>query len=111
MRLLFVEDDTKIGTFVVNGLKQAGFAVDHAKDGEEGLGLTVYFPDKKVLFGGCAVKSAQTKNLGFTGDAVMSQWPVSLNKILERYKDAAVVVPGHGEAGGVELIRHTLSLF
>ena len=39
MRLLFVEDDEKIVTFVVNGLKQAGFAVDHAGDGEEGLEL------------------------------------------------------------------------
>lgn len=38
MRVLVVEDDKKIASFVVNGLKQAGFAVDHAADGEEGLG-------------------------------------------------------------------------
>lgn len=37
MRILVVEDDMKIASFVVNGLKQSGFAVDHAKDGEEGL--------------------------------------------------------------------------
>lgn len=39
MRILVVEDDKKIASFVVNGLKQNGFAVDHAKDGEEGLAL------------------------------------------------------------------------
>jgi len=39
MRLLVVEDDSKIASFVVNGLKQNGFAVDHASDGEKGLGL------------------------------------------------------------------------
>ncbi len=39
MRVLVVEDDTKIASFVVNGLKQNGFAVDHAPDGEEGLKL------------------------------------------------------------------------
>jgi len=39
MRLLFVEDDAKIVTFVVNGLKQAGFAVDHAQDGRQGLDM------------------------------------------------------------------------
>lgn len=39
MRLLVVEDDSKIATFVVNGLKQHGFAVDHAPDGEKGLAL------------------------------------------------------------------------
>jgi len=39
MRVLVVEDDSKIASFVVNGLKQNGFAVDHAPDGEEGLEL------------------------------------------------------------------------
>jgi len=37
MRILLVEDDLKIASFVVKGLKEAGFAVDHAQDGEEGL--------------------------------------------------------------------------
>jgi two-component system OmpR family response regulator len=37
MRILVVEDDPKIASFVVNGLKQSGFAADHCPDGEEGL--------------------------------------------------------------------------
>lgn len=37
MRLLIVEDDVKIASFIVNGLKQAGYAVDHAEDGKKGL--------------------------------------------------------------------------
>jgi two-component system OmpR family response regulator len=37
MRLLVVEDDTSIADFVVRGLREAGFAVDHAADGEAGL--------------------------------------------------------------------------
>ena len=37
MRILVVEDDKKIASFVVKGLKQSGFAVDHAAEGEQGL--------------------------------------------------------------------------
>lgn len=37
MRVLVVEDDNKIASFVVKGLKQNGFAVDRCSDGEEGL--------------------------------------------------------------------------
>src|SRR5690242_13234230 len=37
MRILVVEDDKKIASFVVNGMKQSGFAVDHAADGEDAL--------------------------------------------------------------------------
>jgi two-component system OmpR family response regulator len=36
MRILVIEDDPKIGSFIVNGLKQSGFAVDHCTDGEDG---------------------------------------------------------------------------
>jgi two-component system, OmpR family, response regulator len=37
MRALLVEDDASIADFVVRGLKEAGFAVDHAADGAAGL--------------------------------------------------------------------------
>lgn len=37
MRILVIEDDSKIASFVVNGLKQNGFGVDAAVDGEQGL--------------------------------------------------------------------------
>lgn len=44
MRLLVIEDDKKIASFVVKGLKQSGFAVDHAADGETGLAVALATP-------------------------------------------------------------------
>ena len=44
MRLLLVEDDLKIASFVLKGLKESGFAVDHAADGEDGLHLALNEP-------------------------------------------------------------------
>ncbi len=41
MRVLFVEDDLKIALFVKQGLKEAGFAVDHFADGEAGLHMAL----------------------------------------------------------------------
>ena len=37
MRILLIEDDVKIASFINKGLKAAGFAVDHVTDGNEGL--------------------------------------------------------------------------
>jgi len=45
MRILVVEDDPKIASFVVNGLKQSGFAVDHSADGAEG-----YFKAQSISY-------------------------------------------------------------
>lgn len=42
MRVLVVEDDKKIASFIVKGLKEAGFAVDPASDGEDGLHLALH---------------------------------------------------------------------
>lgn len=44
MRVLLVEDDQKIASFILKGLKEAGFAADHAEDGEDGLHLALHEP-------------------------------------------------------------------
>jgi two-component system OmpR family response regulator len=44
MRLLLVEDDPKIASFIVKGMKAEGYAVDHASDGQEGLHMAVTEP-------------------------------------------------------------------
>jgi DNA-binding response OmpR family regulator len=44
MRLLVIEDDRTIASFLVKGLQEAGFAVDHADDGRKGLALAVTEP-------------------------------------------------------------------
>jgi two-component system OmpR family response regulator len=44
MRILVVEDDNKIASFVVKGLKQAGYAVDRCADGEEAFAFATATP-------------------------------------------------------------------
>ena len=44
MRILLVEDDAKIASFINKGLRAAGYAVDHAADGERGLHLALTEP-------------------------------------------------------------------
>lgn len=44
MRILLIEDDVKVASLVTQGLKEAGFAVDRAVDGEEGLHMALNEP-------------------------------------------------------------------
>ncbi|MBF0279730.1 MAG: response regulator transcription factor [SAR324 cluster bacterium] len=41
MRILLVEDDQQLASYIIKGLKQAGFSVTHAADGEDGLELAL----------------------------------------------------------------------
>lgn len=44
MRALVVEDDATIADFVARGLREAGFIVDHASDGESGVRAALQSP-------------------------------------------------------------------
>jgi two-component system, OmpR family, response regulator len=44
VRVLLVEDDFRTASFVAEGLRQEGFAVDHAADGEQGLQMATAGP-------------------------------------------------------------------
>ena len=66
--------------------------------------LVVYFPKRKILFGGCMIKP---KQLGYLGDAVVKSWADSARN-LKRF-DAEIVVPGHGPWGGPELVDQTIA--
>jgi metallo-beta-lactamase class B len=72
--------------------------------------ITVWFPQYKVLFGGCLIKSLESDNIGNIADANIKQWPFSVKKVLEKYPDAEIVIPGHGKWGNLELVNHTLEL-
>jgi glyoxylase-like metal-dependent hydrolase (beta-lactamase superfamily II) len=72
--------------------------------------VVVYFPNRQILFGGCMIKSLESKNLGFTGDADLDEWPESAKRILVQYKDSKIVIPGHGKWGDLSLVDHTIEL-
>ncbi len=72
--------------------------------------VVVYFRGRRLLYGGCMVKALGARTPGFVGDADMAAWPVSVGKLLERYAEARVVVPGHGACGDLGLVRHTIEV-
>lgn len=72
--------------------------------------IVAWLPKQRVLFGGCLVKLGSSKGLGYTAEAVMEDWPLTLQKIRREFAQAKRVVPGHGGPGGIELVEHTLAL-
>ena len=55
-------------------------------------------------------KDAKAVNLGNTEDADVRAWPGTMEKALAAFPDARIVVPGHRQPGGPELLRHTRDL-
>ncbi len=72
--------------------------------------IVVWLPREKILFGGCLVKSIESKGLGYTGNASVEDWPISIQNVINRYPNLEMVVPGHGRIGGRSLLKHTAEL-
>jgi len=72
--------------------------------------IVVWFPKENILFGGCMVKSMQSKSLGNTTDANLEAWPKTIQKVKSKFKEAELVIPGHGPWGTSQLLDHTLKL-
>jgi len=72
--------------------------------------VVVWVASERLLYGGCAVKAMDASELGNVADADRRRWPGALLRITERYPATRIVVPGHGKAGGPELIAHTRQL-
>lgn len=69
--------------------------------------VVVWLAKSKLLFGGCLVRSLESKGLGYTGEAYIEQWPSSVEKIISKYPEVQIVIPGHGKTGGIELLKYT----
>ncbi|MFV8752797.1 subclass B1 metallo-beta-lactamase [Nannocystaceae bacterium ST9] len=72
--------------------------------------IVVWHAESRTLFGGCFVKDAAATSLGNLSDADVEAWPGSLERTREAFSQAAIVVPGHGDAGTLDLLAHTLAL-
>lgn len=104
-------------------------AADHTFPEAKGLSLTfggeaveVYFPGaahspdnvvvylraRKVLFGGCMVKAGHA--IGYTGDADLAHWESAIRNVQAFAPDARVVIPGHGDVSGADLLENTIRI-
>jgi peptidoglycan/xylan/chitin deacetylase (PgdA/CDA1 family) len=78
--------------------------------GHSSENLVVWLPDHRVLFGGCLVRPYESRGLGNVEDADLDAWGPTLQRVRGRYGDAELVMPSHGDAGGIELLDHSLAL-
>jgi metallo-beta-lactamase class B len=81
------------------------FGEGHTRDNIVG-----YFPDEKIMFGGCLIKESGAGK-GNLEDANTKDWSSTVLKLKEKYPDTRIVVPGHGERGGIGLLDYTIGLF
>lgn len=72
--------------------------------------IVVYFPNQQILFGGCLIKSLESKSLGNIREAVIEDWDRTVINLKKSFTDIKYVIPGHGNVGNADLMNHTIKL-
>jgi metallo-beta-lactamase class B len=99
----------KIETFKVGALS---FETYFPGPGHTMDNIVVYFPQTRVLYGGCLVKPKNMTDLGNMADGDGTQYPNTIGNVMKRYPEAKIVIANHGTnpRGDFELLQYTLQL-
>jgi metallo-beta-lactamase class B len=95
---VFPESEGLVLTFADEPVRVIFVGGGHSPDN-----VVVSFPARGVLFGGCMVRASP--GLGNTGDADLAHWASSAEAAARLAP--RIVVPGHGDPGGPELLTAT----
>ncbi|PBJ04604.1 MBL fold metallo-hydrolase [Flavobacterium sp. ACN6] len=83
--------------------------IEYLIKGQSSGSIVVYFPEDKVIFGGCLIKALGTKKESM--DYINKKaWLEAISAIRKKYPDLKKVIPGHGKLGGPELLDYTMDM-
>jgi len=72
--------------------------------------IVVWVPSENILFSGCMTKDIHSSGLGNSVDGDINQWSNTIQKVMRKFPNAKIVIPGHGEVGGFDQLEHTYQL-
>lgn len=94
-------------TFTVG---QYTFEVYYPGKGHASDNIVAWFDKEKVLYGGCFIKSADAKDLGYLGDSDVKEWKESIARVKAKFKNPVYIISGHDDWTNTNSLNHTLEL-
>lgn len=99
-----IKNDT---TFNVGGYS---FELYYPGEGHTADNIVVWFNKEKILYGGCLIKGAEAENLGYLGDANVSEYENTLIKVQKKYPNAKFIIVSHHNWNNVNALKHSIKL-
>lgn len=100
----------EVAGLVTGALRESGLELFYPGAGHTRDNVVAWFPEQRVLFGGCLVKADTATTVGNVADADVPNWPRAVAAVRERYPSTRLVVPGHGAVSGPAAFRATEEL-
>lgn len=89
---------------------QYAFEVYYPGQGHTADNIIIWFAKEKVLYGGCLIKGAEAKDLGYLGDANMAEYKATLLKVQKKCPDPEYIIVSHHDWTNTRSLKHSIKL-
>ena len=98
---------SKDTSFIID---QYQFETYYPGEGHTQDNIVIWFPKEKILLGGCLIKGAKDKNLGFLGDGNTNEYAHTLLKVQQKYPNPKFIITTHSDWRDINSLKNSIKL-
>lgn len=91
-------------------IKQYTFKIFYPGQGHTSDNIVIWFPQEKILYGGCLIKGADAENLGYLGDGNTKEYYTTLMKVQKKFPGPEYIIVSHNDWKNLNSLNHSIKL-
>lgn len=91
-------------------IDQYSFEVYYPGEGHTKDNIIIWFEQEKILYGGCLIKGAEARDLGFLGDANTKAYEATLKNVQQKCKKTKHIIVSHHDWRNNHSLQHSIKL-
>jgi metallo-beta-lactamase class B len=72
--------------------------------------IVIWFKKEKILYGGCLIKGADDKNLGYLDDGNKTEYESTLKRVQKKCGKAKFIIVAHSNWKNINSLKHSLMM-
>ncbi|MCB9049730.1 MAG: BlaB/IND/MUS family subclass B1 metallo-beta-lactamase [Lewinellaceae bacterium] len=89
---------------------QYSFETYYPGEGHTADNIVIWFKKEKILYGGCLIKGVDDENLGYLGDANVTEYASTLKKVQNKCRKPKFIVIAHSDWKNKNSLKHSLMM-
>lgn len=89
---------------------QYSFETYYPGQGHTADNIVIWFKKEKILYGGCLIKGADDKDLGYLGDANVTAYAATLQNVQKKCPNPKFIIIAHSDWKNINSLQHSIRM-
>ena len=99
-----------LATDTVFHIGQYAFETYYPGEGHTADNIVIWFKKEKILYGGCLIKGAEDKTLGYLGDANVMAYASTLKNVQKKCRKPKFIIIAHSDWNNTHSLKHSIKM-